>query len=108
MSSDVLTSRFAALKQLLLSRIRLFLREPAAVFWVYGFPILLLLTLGMAFRDSPPSKIAVDLVGHGDLDAWKNKLARSNQFSINMSPEDWQKRLQSGKTDLVIEISGDA
>jgi ABC-type multidrug transport system permease subunit len=47
---------------LVLSRLRLFLREPAAIFWVYGFPILMLLSLGVAFRDDPTEEIAVDVV----------------------------------------------
>ena len=45
--------RFTALGQLILTRIRLFLREPAAIFWVYGFPILMLVALGIAFRENP-------------------------------------------------------
>ena len=30
-----------------------FYREPAAVFWVYGFPLLIAVALGIAFRDRP-------------------------------------------------------
>jgi ABC-2 type transport system permease protein len=108
MSSAEPTGRFAALKQLTLSRVRLFLREPAAVFWVYGFPILLLATLGMAFRDNPPARVAVDLVGPGDLSTWQQKLTASDEFDVHVSPDNWQKRLQSGKTDVVLEIDADA
>jgi ABC-type multidrug transport system permease subunit len=102
------SGRFTALKQLTLSRIRLFLREPAAVFWVYGFPLLMLASLGVAFRENPQERIAVDLVGDGELSAWKARLAADGRFQIRLSPEDWQKRLQAGKTDLVIEIAADS
>jgi len=91
-----------------LSRFRLFLREPAAIFWVYGFPILMLIALGMAFRDNPKERISIDLVGSGDLRAWEQKLAGDERFALNASPDQWQKRLQSGKTDLVIEVDASA
>jgi ABC-type multidrug transport system permease subunit len=91
--------------QLVLSRVRLFLREPAAIFWVYGFPILMLISLGTAFRDNPQERIAVDLVGSGDVAALQSKLAGDERFQIKLAAEDWQKRLQAGKTDLVIEVN---
>lgn len=45
--------------QLTLARIREFRREPEAVFWVFIFPVLLALALGIAFRNQPPEKIRV-------------------------------------------------
>jgi ABC-type polysaccharide/polyol phosphate export permease len=50
-----------SLKQLTLVRFRDFFREPEALFWVYGFPLLLAAGLGLAFRDRPADKI---VVGH--------------------------------------------
>jgi ABC-type multidrug transport system permease subunit len=91
--------------QLVLSRIRLFLREPAAIFWVYGFPILMLAALGTAFRDNPQERISIDVVGEGDLENWKSKFTADERFKVTTAREDWQKRLQAGKTDLVIEVS---
>lgn len=104
-SSSSHGGRFAALQQLVLSRLRLFLREPAAIFWVYGFPILMLVSLGTAFRDDPQENITIDLVGSGDLAAWEQKFAGDSRFHIKQSQTEWQKRLQAGKTDLVIEVS---
>jgi ABC-type multidrug transport system permease subunit len=89
-----------------LSRIRLFLREPAAIFWVYGFPILMLVSLGVAFRDNPQERIAIDIVGSGDLAAWQKKLSAEGRFNVSRDLPEWQKRLQAGKTDLVIEVLG--
>ena len=48
--------------QITLSRMRIFYREPGAVFWVYGFPIIMMLALGTAFRDNPKEQITVDVV----------------------------------------------
>ena len=49
------------LVQLTLARIREFYREPAAVFWVYCFPILIAIALGIAFREKPVEKITIDI-----------------------------------------------
>jgi ABC-2 type transport system permease protein len=50
------------LAQLLLFRIRDFLREPAAVFWVFGFPLLTSVALGLAFRNRELPELAVAVV----------------------------------------------
>ena len=99
-----------ALLQITASRIREFYREPAAIFWVYGFPLIMAAALGTAFRQRPTEQpIAVDLIGSG-ADALQKQLTTSNRFKITMSPqEDWKRRLRAGKTDLVIEVdSSDA
>src|SRR4051794_41836711 len=44
---------------LTLSRFREFVREPAAIFWVYGFPLIMAVALGVAFRERPVEKIKV-------------------------------------------------
>lgn len=105
MHSDRQSGRFTALFQLTLSRVRLFLREPAALFWVYGFPIVILLSLGMAFREDPQQKIVVDVVGAGDTALWQRRLAADDRFLVQVNPDQWQKRLQAGRTDLVIELA---
>ena len=43
--------RSSPLVQLYLTRIREFYRQPARIFWVYGFPILLAIVLGLAFKN---------------------------------------------------------
>jgi ABC-2 type transport system permease protein len=48
-----------ALVELSLARFRLFVREPSAVFWTFGFPVVLAVALGIAFRNRPPEPILV-------------------------------------------------
>ncbi len=43
----------SSLYQLTIARFRLVLREPEAVFWIFLFPILLAIGLGIAFRNRP-------------------------------------------------------
>jgi ABC-2 type transport system permease protein len=54
-------SRFesSSLYQLTSIRFRLFLREPEAIFWVFVFPILLAVGLGIAFRNRPADVLPV-------------------------------------------------
>jgi ABC-type multidrug transport system permease subunit len=51
------------LAQLFLVRAREMMREPGVLFWVFGFPILLAVALGLAFRNRPPETQLVAVVG---------------------------------------------
>ena len=51
-----------ALVELTLVRLREFVREPEALFWVFGFPLLLALGLGIAFRNRPPESARVGVL----------------------------------------------
>jgi ABC-2 type transport system permease protein len=129
MASDqeVATGRtYWPLWHLTVSRLRLFFREPAAIFWVYGFPILMLVSLGVAFRDDPSEEIAVDVVEvrgqraevrsqdttdsnpTSKIQNLKSVLAADQRFKVtSVTAAEWPKRLQSGRTDLVIEPTAD-
>ena len=98
---------------LTLARLKEFLRQPAAIFWVYGFPLIMITALGVAFREDPVEHIAVDLVVDQNdgstlpsaATSLRDALAADSRFEINIQPaENWRKRLQAGKTDLVIEV----
>jgi hypothetical protein len=49
----------SSLYQLTMARFRLFLREPEAIFWIFLFPILLAVGLGIAFRNRPADVLQV-------------------------------------------------
>jgi ABC-2 type transport system permease protein len=52
-------SELSPLRELVLTRIRAFLREPEALFWTFVFPILMAVGLGVAFREKAPEPAAV-------------------------------------------------
>jgi ABC-2 type transport system permease protein len=105
----VTETKYSPVWELFITRIRLFLREPAAIFWVYGFPILMLATLGVAFRDNPQEHINVDLVDAPVNAPLLKSLQADTRFKVvTERKEDWKKRLQYGKTDLVVEFAADA
>src|SRR5437660_1303401 len=101
---------------LYLSRLREFYRQPARVFWVYGFPTVLAIGLGLAFRSRPPEALQVDLVPVGasspvestlrDYDARARKEGRPGLILRVDSPEEATRRLRTGKTPLVVEPKG--
>ena len=49
--------------ELTLARLRLFFREPGAVFWTFGFPLVLSVALGVAFRNRPPEPVNIGILG---------------------------------------------
>lgn len=96
------------LAQLMLARFRTFFREPAAVFWVYGFPLIMAIALGLAFRNRPVEKTTVDVRsdGPGGLAAAelvKAALEADPRFVVAIESSDAAKnRLRVAKTDLVV------
>jgi len=105
-------SRYTPLVQLTLARLREFYREPAAIFWVYGFPLIMTIALGIAFRERPIEKITVDVredVGSAEaVGALKESLSRDERIEVHaVNGDEWVKRLRSGKTDLVVARTAD-
>lgn len=62
----------SSLGQLISVRFKEYLREPEALFWSFGFPILLAIGLGIAFRTKPADVVHVAVV---NTDARAQKLA---------------------------------
>jgi ABC-2 type transport system permease protein len=48
--------------QLTLMRLRELRREPGTLFWVFGFPILMSIALGLAFRSTGPEPVSVGVL----------------------------------------------
>lgn len=100
------------LLQLTLARFREFYREPAAIFWVYGFPLILAVALGVAFRDRPVEKIAIDVVtdsaaGSPAADALVAKLEADKRITVTRSDlAAARTRLRTAKTGLIVTPAG--
>src|ERR1700733_3534178 len=99
--------RWAGYRHLLMARMLELKREPEVVFWVFIFPLLLALGLGIAFRNKPGDAVSVAIVeGAGSADA-QALLARSPQhdlFKVHVLDADQARQgFRLGKFDLVIE-----
>ncbi len=57
----MIPQRWQPLFQLVLARMREFVREPEVIFWVYGFPLILAVGLGYAFNNSRPPAPEIDI-----------------------------------------------
>ncbi len=94
---------YQPLRELLLARFREFLREPEAVFWTYGFPLLLALGLGIAFRNRPIEMIYVDVQESALAAEVTAKLKPYPDLVVETHRErECRDRLRLGKTSLVV------
>ena len=102
--------RWSGFAHLLGARLRELQREPEVIFWVFGFPVLLALGLGIAFRNKPADVTSVAVVAHaGSQGALNELLGSSRNSSIRIDAVDEQQALQGfrlGKYDLVITPDG--
>jgi ABC-type multidrug transport system permease subunit len=95
----------SALYELTLTRFRLFFREPSAVFWTFGFPVLLSIALGIAFRNRPPEAVhvAIDAVpGADEVLAALTARGGSEVSAQIQAPADARRHLRGGKVVLVV------
>jgi ABC-type multidrug transport system permease subunit len=93
-----------------LTRVRVleFLREPGALFWVFVFPVLLAMGLGIAFRHRPPDRALV-VVSSAAPDARRvvRLLGQSAELQVKLMDEAAARRaLRRGRADLVLEPAG--
>jgi ABC-type multidrug transport system permease subunit len=101
--------RWSAFGQLVLSRLRIFFREPEALFWVYCFPIVMAVGLAIAFWNRPPEPPAVDVVrGHspGESDQFADQLIAGGVKAELHDQADCFHRYRIGKTSLFVALAG--
>src|SRR5215468_10978765 len=94
-----------ALGQLILSRLREFYREPEAIFWVYGFPILMTVALGIAFWNKPITEIQLVVENSPGAQTVIDTLAKGEdpKFVVKvLDANEARAKLRTGKTQLVV------
>ena len=96
--------------ELTLTRVREFLREREAVFWVFVFPVLMTFALGIAFRNTAPDKTFVAIEAtDSKANEIANTLSRSPDITASVvTPEEAAKALRSGKVSIVIKPENDS
>jgi ABC-2 type transport system permease protein len=91
------------LAQLTRARVLEFLREPEAVFWVFAFPVLLALALGLAFRSSPAEVLPVGVEAGPLAEARLEALAGAERLAVEIvDPAEAVTALANGRLALVV------
>lgn len=88
-----------------LTRVRMmgFLREPEAVFWVFAFPVLMALALGIAFRSSGPPTSQVGVEQGPRAAELAEALRRSSDLEVILvRPEDSDAVLRRGRVAVLV------
>src|SRR5215469_7671866 len=99
--------RWSGYGHLLMARMLELKREPEVVFWVFVFPLLLALGLGIAFRNKPGDAVSVAIVGAKGWTDAEGLLRNSPQhgmFKVRVvDAESAQQGFRLGKFDIVVE-----
>jgi ABC-type multidrug transport system permease subunit len=92
------------LLQLTIARFKEFYREPEAMFWVFGFPIVLAAALGLAFRNRGPGEMNVGVArGAGD-SALVAALDSTPQLAAQVfDSSEGRQRLRTGRIALLVQ-----
>jgi ABC-2 type transport system permease protein len=101
--TPVPNARPNALWELFLFRIRALWREPSAIFWIFVFPLLISIALGIAFRNQDLARINVAVADGPDADALAATLNRvtglsAQQWSLGAAKEE----LRRGRAAVVV------
>jgi ABC-type multidrug transport system permease subunit len=90
--------------ELAVTRTKEFVRESEALFWVFGFPLILALALGFAFREKPPDRVPVAVVAGPNAQQRLLALQKSPVLLPSiMSEKEARDALRRGKVSLLIE-----
>lgn len=93
------------LKELVKARLREFLREPGYVFWVFGFPLLLAVGLGIAFRERAPELPRVVVVAEADAAQTRALFASKELVAERLPRAEAERALARTKVDLLVDPS---
>lgn len=80
-------------------------REPSILFWVFGFPMLLAVVLGLAFRSAPVESIPVAVVEEGEASEWAIVALEDHEtFSVeSLGSAAADEALRLGRVEVVVD-----
>jgi ABC-type multidrug transport system permease subunit len=97
------SKKYFPLAQLIVARLREFSRQPETIFWVYGFPMLIVIALGIAFRNRPVEHIAIAVQDTEIAEHVASALSADPKFQVQRcDAANCRKSLKTGKTALVV------
>ncbi len=88
-----------------LARLREFVREPSMLFWTFGFPLIITVALGVAFRTQGPPEALVAVVEHPHaFEAAQRLEAAERLAAVVVSEAEAKLRLKAGGVALVLRL----
>ncbi len=94
------------LLELIMARIREFLREKGMIFWVFVFPLLMAIGLGIAFRSKPVEVPRVAVVTAADTALTQALLASDRIDAERLDEATARRSLARAKVDVVVLLRG--
>jgi ABC-2 type transport system permease protein len=103
-----MSRRYSPLFELTSVRIKEFIREPEALFWVFAFPLLLAAALGFAFRAKGPDQIPIGVISQAPADPTGERTAASlgrdpGLLVRRYTSQAGREALRTGKISLLVE-----
>ena len=91
------------LVELTIARLKELWREPEMIFWVFVFPIVMALALGVAFRVRGPERVPIGIVSGPGAQEVLSALARSDTIDARLlTAADVEVSLRDGEVHLVV------
>lgn len=93
------------------ARLLEFLRQPEALFWVFAFPVIMAVVLGLAFRSKPPADVPVGVVGESPAADRLVKILDASPVLVARrlpDPQSAARALRNAKVELVVTPHGEA
>src|SRR5688572_18574804 len=89
--------------ELTLTRLREFVREPEALFWTFGFPIVMSLVMAMAFPSRGAQSVPVGIAGGEAAASVRQTLARAPGITVRDIPRGREQRaLREGDVHVIV------
>jgi ABC-2 type transport system permease protein len=91
------------LVELTLARMREFVREPEALFWVFAFPVMMTMALGIAFRSRADDAVRVGVEAREGAEQASAALERAGGFIVErLAAEQVDRALRDGLVQVVV------
>lgn len=98
--------RRSPLAELTKARLREFSRQRGLVFWVFGFPLLMAIGLGLAFRERPVERPRVAVVASGESPLLRALLESPNLAAERVSTAEAAGGLARSRFALSVDLAG--
>ncbi len=88
-----------------ITRLKEFVRRPEAVFWVYFFPVLMIVVLGVAFRNQTQETFDIDVIKNDRASVAVRQLEGQPQIAAHLvDAAESSLRLRAGRSVLAVTV----